>query len=52
MKAFTFENYREALLEGVGVKTREKLLEQASNDKNIEFQDFLRLCRLASPEAC
>lgn len=49
MKKFTFEDYREAL-EGVGPRTRENILERASNDKNIEFQDFLHLCKLAYPE--
>ena len=49
MKQFTFEDYREAL-EGVGQKTRENILERAINDKNIEFQDFLSLCKLAYPE--
>ena len=50
MKQFTFEDYREAL-EGVGPKTREHILERAIQDKNIEFEDFLRLCNLAYPEA-
>lgn len=51
MKKFTFKDYKEAL-EGVGPKTRENILERAINDKNIEFQDFLRLCNLAYPEGC
>ena len=49
-KKSTFEDYQEAL-EGVGPKTRENILERAINDKNIELQDFLRLCKLAYPES-
>lgn len=48
-KKFTFEDYLEAL-EGVGPKTRENILERAIQDKNIEFEDFLRLCKMAYPE--
>lgn len=45
----TFEDYREAL-EGVGQRTRECILSRAEQDKNIEFHDFVRLCKLAYPE--
>lgn len=48
-KKFTFEDYREAL-EGVGPKTRENILERAEQDKNIEFSEFVQLCKLAYPE--
>ncbi len=48
-KKFTFEDYREAL-EGVGPKTRENILARAEQDENIEFPDFIRLCKLAYPE--
>ena len=48
-KKFTFEDYREAL-EGVGPKTRENILARAEQDENIEFPDFVRLCKLAYPE--
>jgi len=46
---FTFEDYREAL-EGVGPHTRENILACAEQDKNIEFPEFVKLCKLAYPE--
>lgn len=46
---FTFEDYREAL-EGVGPRTRENILARAEQDENIEFPEFVRLCKLAYPE--
>lgn len=46
---FTFEDYCEAL-EGVGPLTREDILAQAKQDKNLEFPEFIRLCKLAHPE--
>lgn len=49
-KKFTFEDYREAL-EGVGTKTRENILAHAERDKDIEFPDFVRLCKMAYPES-
>lgn len=49
MKNFTFEDYREAL-EGAGPKLTENILSRAEQDKNIEFPDFVRLCKLAYPE--
>lgn len=49
MKKFTFEDYREAM-EDVGPKARESILARAEQDKNIEFQDFVRLCKLACPD--
>lgn len=51
MKNFTFEDYRNAL-EGVGPKTQESILERAIHDTTIEFQDFIRLCKMANPEVC
>ena len=48
-KKFTFEDYRDAL-EGVGQKTWENILERAEQDKNIEFPEFVQLCKLAYPE--
>ena len=48
-RKYTSEDYREAL-EGVGPKPRENILERAIQDKNIEFEDFLRLCKMAYPE--
>ena len=49
MKKFTFEDYREAL-EGAGPKLKENILERAEQDKNIDFPDFVRLCKLAYPD--
>ena len=49
MKKFTFEDYREAL-EDAGPKLKVNILERAEQDKNIEFLDFVRLCKLAYPE--
>ena len=51
MKKFTFKDYQEAM-EGVGPKTRENILERAVHDTNIEFPDFIRLCKMANPEVC
>lgn len=45
MKAFTFDDYREAL-ETVGPRSREIILERALRDKNIDIPDFVRLCQL------
>lgn len=45
----TFARYREALLEA-GPKLKEIILAQAEQDKQISFQEFLRLCSLAYPE--
>lgn len=47
---FTFEDYREAL-EGVGPRAKERILVRAEQDKNIEFPDFIRLCKLANPDS-
>ena len=44
-----FEDYREAL-NGAGPKLTEHILERAANDKDLEFPDFVRLCKLAYPE--
>ena len=49
MKKFTFEDYREAL-EGAGPKLVENILARAEQDDNIDFPDFVRLCKLAYPE--
>jgi len=49
MKGFTFEDYREAL-EGVGPRTRENILARAERDENIEFLEFIQLCKLAYPD--
>ncbi len=45
----SFEDYREAL-EGVGPWARERILARAERDKDIEFPDFVRLCKLADLE--
>ena len=49
MKKFTFEDYREAL-KGAGPKLKENILSRAEQDKNIDFPEFVRLCKLAYPE--
>ena len=49
MKEFTFEDYCEAL-DGAGPKLTENILSHAERDKNIEFPDFVRLCKLAYPD--
>lgn len=49
MKKFTFEDYREAL-DGAGPRLKENILARAEQDKDIEFPDFVRLCKLAYPE--
>lgn len=49
MKQFTFEDYREAL-DGAGPKLKENILSRAEQDENIQFPDFVRLCKLADPE--
>ena len=49
MKNFTFEDYREAL-EGAGPKLKEIILEHAAQYGDLEFPDFIRLCKLAYPE--
>ena len=49
MKQYTFEDYRKAL-DGAGPKLTEHILERAANDKDLEFPDFIRLCKLAYPE--
>ena len=48
-KVFTFEDYREAL-ESVGPKTREHILSRAEQDENLDFPEFVQLCKLACPE--
>ena len=50
MKKFTFEDYREAL-EGAGPTLVEHILARAEQDGNIDFPDFVRLCKLAYPES-
>lgn len=47
MKKFTFEDYREKLL-AVGPRPREVILAHA--EKHLPFEEFIRLCELASPE--
>lgn len=49
MKKYTFEDYREAL-DGAGPRLTEHILERAANDGDLEFPDFIRLCKLAYPE--
>ena len=50
MKKLTFEDYREAM-DGVGPKVKEIILEHAAQYGNLEFPDFVRLCKLADPES-
>lgn len=44
-----FDNYREAM-DGVGPMAREAVLAQAAQDKDLPFEDFIHLCKLANPE--
>jgi len=48
-RKFTYEDYR-AALDGAGPKLRENILARAEQDENIEFPEFVALCRLAYPE--
>lgn len=51
MTEFGYEDYL-AALEGAGPKLRELILERAANDtESISFQEFVRLCKIAYPDA-
>lgn len=49
MKKITFEDYRNAL-DGAGTRLKEIILEHAAQNTDLEFSDFILLCKLANPD--
>lgn len=45
----TFDEYKLAL-DGAGPKLKEMILSRAANDRELDFTEFVRLCKLAYPE--